>query len=195
MKRTKRFMSLWLIGAMLAASLMVPGCAGNQSVSSPAPTVEPTQQNVAAQDQQGDKTVKSTEGTQDREVLAGDQTAAAANDAGVGGPLGKYSEPITIEFVATTNANTEDKLKKLNDFYGNEPSLEENRWTRLFKDELNIQVKYKWIVDDSQFEAKWKMAMASGDLPDVSKVGLIDLNQLAQAGLIQEMSFLCRLCR
>lgn len=113
--------------------------------------------------------------------VAGGQTDAGSVASAEDGPFGRYEEPITIEFVRSTNSVADADIQALGE------SWEDNRWIRLFKDELNIEVKYRWIVNDTQFNQKWKMACASGDIPDAAAVSLVDLNQLADADLIQEM--------
>ncbi len=100
-------------------------------------------------------------------------------------PLGRYEEPVTITFVKQVNSTDNDQMNALGTAYGE--TWEDNRWTRLYKDKLNIDVKYQWIVDSSQYAQKWKLAMSSGSLPDVMTVNQTDLAQLVDAGLVQEM--------
>lgn len=102
------------------------------------------------------------------------------------GPFGRYAEPITITFVKKTDSTEMGKWTIMEEKFGE--TLEDNRWTRLFKDVLNINVEYIWTVDSSQYEQKWKLAMASGEIPDASAVSQIDAAQLYEAGLTYDMT-------
>lgn len=98
-----------------------------------------------------------------------------------------YEEPLEITFVRSTSPSMEDRISKLNAEWGDE-GFENNRWTKLYKERLNIDVKYLWIVDSAQYDAKFKMAMASGDLPDIFGAQVIDLYQLNDAGMVADMT-------
>ena len=60
------------------------------------------------------------------------------------------------------------------------------------RDELGINVIYKWVADGAQAQEKLKLAMASGDLPDVITLEgsqrLVDFQQLAEADLLADMT-------
>lgn len=127
-----------------------------------------------------------TEDTEkDRETIAAEQMGEGSVATEEDGPFGRYEEPITITFVKRTDSNIIERFNKLERLFGE--VIEDNRWTRLFRDELNIHVEYLWLADASQFDQKWKMSLASGEIPDVSAVNLTDLNQMAEAGMIQDM--------
>lgn len=72
-------------------------------------------------------------------------------------PLGKYVKPITITAVKRTLSTTK---------YNNNDSEENNNWTRFLKDQ-GIDVEYLWTVDQTQYENKLNISIASGDIPDV----------------------------
>jgi len=61
-------------------------------------------------------------------------------------PLGKYATPIDITFVRGIDddlaANILPKTPG--------ETLEDNRWTRLYKEELGINVKYAWTVKGNE---------------------------------------------
>jgi len=44
--------------------------------------------------------------------------------------------------------------------------INNNPWTRLYKEALNIEVEFDWVYDDD-YELRLKMAIATGNLPDV----------------------------
>jgi putative aldouronate transport system substrate-binding protein len=94
-------------------------------------------------------------------------------------PLGKYSEPITVTMVFCNMTSTDVYLKGAPG-----ESIEKNVWTDYYKEKLNIDLKYNFIVDSSQYETKVNIAIASGDMPDFLRVSPIQAQQLAEAGTI-----------
>lgn len=67
-------------------------------------------------------------------------------------------------------------------------SLIENRWTRLYEEELGIQIRYDWIAKGDVYNQKLGVALASGRFPDVVKVNPYQLRQLSNAGLIEDLT-------
>ncbi len=104
-------------------------------------------------------------------------TAAAAAD-----PFAPYPEPVTITWAFQTAAAV-----KLLDGETNE----DNRWTRLLKDKLNIDLKLSFVADSSTdaYKTKLNAVIASGDLPDIFKTQ--DMNvflDLVNAGSLADLS-------
>lgn len=96
-------------------------------------------------------------------------------------PFGKYSPAIEITTVkATPNPAT---VK-----YASGESASDNPWTKQYEDELGIKVKYKWMVDASQWQQKSNLMIASGDLPDFFKADLSQFTQLLRAGQLSDMT-------
>lgn len=103
-------------------------------------------------------------------------------------PIGKYSPGIDITFVRSVDddlaANVLPKTPG--------ETIEDNRWLKLYKDELGINVKYDWTVKggytDDAYKQKINVTLASGDLPDVAIVNASQLKQLADAGQIEDMT-------
>lgn len=115
-----------------------------------------------------------------------DETGSAVPSlANAGGPFTPYDPPITIEMVRATNPVEEGNVNTLKSITGE--TIEDNRWTRAFFEELGINIEYRWIVNAEQFAQKWRVAMAIGDIPDVARASLADLGQLTEAGIIHEM--------
>lgn len=93
----------------------------------------------------------------------------------------------------TINAITKTPNPKFPD-----ETYEDNRYTRLWKDTLGINVKYKWVEKGDQAYQKLKMAMASGDLPDYFQIdinsnsntqtGKLDFQQMAQNDLLEDLT-------
>lgn len=92
---------------------------------------------------------------------------------------GKYDPPITI----TTAGETPQSVK-----YASGDSVDNNPWTRAYEKEYGIKVKTLWEVDKAQLDQKINLMIASGDLPDFFKVNPVQFKQLADAGLIQDLT-------
>ncbi|MFD1956544.1 extracellular solute-binding protein [Paenibacillus thailandensis] len=117
------------------------------------------------------------------ESSSGDAGAAAAND----GPFGKYDPPIEVSFVRDVSDVVENNvLGVLKD-----ETLEDNRWSRLYEEELGIKIVYDWVVKGSptsdQYLQKINVTLASGDLPDFIPVNATQLKQLADSDQIEEL--------
>lgn len=65
-------------------------------------------------------------------------------------------------------------------------SLEDNLWTRSFKDVLNVDVKTDWTSAD--YDVKLNVAIAAGRLPDVFVVNGEQLDLLMESGQILELT-------
>jgi putative aldouronate transport system substrate-binding protein len=87
-------------------------------------------------------------------------SAATSSDA-----YSKYPTPVTVKLINFTYDALENGLKTINE------TFEDNRWTKLFKNRLNIDVKYMWIAaNQDQYNQKFNVMMASGDLPDIFQI-------------------------
>jgi len=89
-----------------------------------------------------------------------DTTESATRDF-VPPPAGDWMAPYG-QTVLITAASMYDENRPFED--GDD--LSNNPWTRLYKDALNIEVEFDWIYDDD-YELRLKMAIATGNLPDV----------------------------
>lgn len=116
---------------------------------------------------------------------AGNEAKGANED-----PLGKYDPPIEVSFIRNLNDVVENNV--LGVLKGE--TFEDNRWTRLYNDQLGIKIKNKWVVKGSdtseQYLQKLNVTLASGDLPDVIAVNATQLKQLADSGQIEDMTAL-----
>jgi putative aldouronate transport system substrate-binding protein len=103
-------------------------------------------------------------------------------------PLGKYDPPIDITFVrCVDNDLATNILPRTPD-----ETIEKNRWLDMYSKELGINISYNWTVNGGYFEDAYKqkinVTLASGDLPDVVTVDAAQLKQLADAGMIEDMT-------
>ncbi|MCY9659947.1 extracellular solute-binding protein [Paenibacillus chondroitinus] len=124
--------------------------------------------------------------TQQKEAVstAGNTDVKSANTD----PLGKYDPPIEVSFVRNLSDVVENNV--LGVLKGE--SFEDNRWTRLYKEQLGITIKNNWVVKGSdtsdQYLQKLNVTLASGDLPDIIPVNATQLKQLADSGQIEDMT-------
>ena len=94
-------------------------------------------------------------------------------------PMAKYDPEITITVVK--------RLQQGEKFMPGD-SDSDNYWTRLYKDRLGINLEYLWMADASQYENKMNLAVASGDIPDLSYyVTAAQYGQMVKGGVLADM--------
>ena len=98
----------------------------------------------------------------------------------------KYADPVTVSFVRSVDDTLETNVLAVLDGQ----TVENNIWLDAYKNFLNIDVTYDWVVNDSEYTQKLNLAIASGDIPDVLTVNATQLAQLAEAGMIQPIGAL-----
>jgi putative aldouronate transport system substrate-binding protein len=113
---------------------------------------------------------------------SGQQPTGGAVTGPAGGPLTPYPKPVTVTWSIQTAA-----ASKLLD----KDTWEDNRWSRLIKEKLNIDLVVAFSADSSTqaYQTKLNAVIASGDLPDIFKTQ--DLNsfvQLAEAGQLADLT-------
>jgi putative aldouronate transport system substrate-binding protein len=67
-------------------------------------------------------------------------------------------------------------------------SIEDNRALQYIEDTLNVDISFAWIVPSDSFSDKLNLSIASGDIPDVMTVDAIQLQQLAEADAIEDLT-------
>jgi putative aldouronate transport system substrate-binding protein len=92
---------------------------------------------------------------------------------------GKYDPPIEVTAVRSINGNYK---------FNEGESYDNNVWTQAYEDELGIKLKYKWYVDGSQYDQKIGLNIASNDLPDLFRVNDKDFINLAENGMIADLT-------
>lgn len=116
------------------------------------------------------------------EEKAGENGAAgtAAED-----PFGKYEEGLDVHFVRATDDTIETYA--LANLPGE--TLEDNFWLDTYREELGINVVYDWVVKGAEeYSQKVNVTIATGEIPDIMAVSSTQMMQLADAGLIQDLS-------
>lgn len=128
-------------------------------------------------------------------VLAGALYARGTNQAGAGNagggaasgdgqPLGKYSPsiPMSTSMVITTTVRFDDKDPDARSF-------DENRWIRVYREDLGVNLTNLWIATDNDSNTtKWNAAIASGLVPDIASVSDQVYKQLLDADMIADMT-------
>ncbi len=106
------------------------------------------------------------------------------SDANGGGetavePMGKIDPPIEVTAIRTLDSTTK---------FENGETIENNAWTKLYENEFGIKLKYLWVSDPTQYEQKFNIAMASGQLADIMPVNGIQFNQLVEADQLADLT-------
>lgn len=94
--------------------------------------------------------------------------ASSGNTAANTDPFGKYEKTVIISSVKNLGVAPLE--------FREGDSLENNVWTRYYKDNLNIEIDWLWSTLESQYDQKVNIAITSGDIPDLMM--LRDANQL-----------------
>lgn len=93
----------------------------------------------------------------------------------------RYEEPIEINIVLayrdSEDPNTPDSI-----------TPETATLVKMFKDELNIDLKYSWIVNTDQYDTKFNAELAAGTIPDIMQVGSNMFEDLANQGALKDMT-------
>lgn len=67
-------------------------------------------------------------------------------------------------------------------------TIEDNRDLKYIEDTLNIDISYSWVVPSDSYSDKLNLAISSGDIPDAMIVSPIQLQQLVEAGVLEDMT-------
>ena len=114
---------------------------------------------------------------------AGEQETAAAAPAS-GDIWAKYDPPITVTSVFALSAFIEDALAKKPDV------LEDNVWTRGYREDLGIETEFLWTVPGAQYDEKLSIAIAANDLPDVIPTNAVKFKLLVDSGVAMDITTL-----
>lgn len=67
-------------------------------------------------------------------------------------------------------------------------TIENNRALKYIEDVLNIDIQYSWVVPSDSFGDKLNLSITSGDIPDVFIVNPTQLQQLNEAGVLEDLT-------
>lgn len=93
-------------------------------------------------------------------------------------PLAKYPEIVTVHMGGKMNPNA--KIPE-------GMSFDNNSYTRLLKDELNIEVVYDWVASMSDFDEKTSLCIGSNTVPEVMNVTAAQYRALLKYDMIQPL--------
>ncbi|UVI30941.1 extracellular solute-binding protein [Paenibacillus spongiae] len=108
------------------------------------------------------------------------------------------SAPTTEEPKDTTNQEPKDTTKQepikvrvglpeiVNAKFAQGEDYSNNLWTKLFKEKINVDVVVDWIT--TEYDTKLNLAIASGELPDMFTVNIVQLNQLIEADMLEDLT-------
>jgi putative aldouronate transport system substrate-binding protein len=91
----------------------------------------------------------------------------------------KFASPIHVTTVWQSFANNK---------YAAGDSMNDNPWTRAYKDKYGVQAEKLWEVPGDQYQQKLNLTIASGDLPDFFMATPPQFAQLLAAGTIQDLT-------
>ncbi|MDQ6419694.1 extracellular solute-binding protein [Paenibacillus sp. LHD-117] len=96
-------------------------------------------------------------------------------------PLEKYPETVTVTQVLGFSPPQDGKTPA-------STTPETNGYVLKLKEMLNIDLKYLWTVPSDQFEQKFSLSVASGDLPDIMSIGTTDFEKFKEDGLLADLT-------
>lgn len=95
---------------------------------------------------------------------------------------GKYDPPITLTTIAVEKVANSIEYNDVN------KSQTDNVWTQEFYDRFGIEVKYNWIVDQTQYDTKYNLMLSSGDIPDFFQVSPSNIGKLLEADILSDLT-------
>lgn len=122
----------------------------------------------------GDATAK-----EDEQAKQKAQENQPVDESGKPSPLGKYEEPITMEYVQAINPT---------DSFPEGESANDNYYTRTIKENMNIDMEVKWAAASADYGEKLNLAIASNDLPDILSVNEQQFQKLIESDMIEDLT-------
>ena len=115
---------------------------------------------------------------------AGEESSAAAAVVAPDDIWAKYDPSVTVTSVFSLSAFIEDALNQKPDV------MEDNVWTRGYRDDLGIEIELLWTVPGAQYDEKLSLAIAANDLPDVIPTNAIQFKLLVDSGVAMDITSL-----
>lgn len=94
-------------------------------------------------------------------------------------PFGKYDSTVTVTLPMVDDQTIQ---------YRQGEDRENNVWFDAYLEQLNIDINVPWSADSGLYLERSNTIIASGDLPDIMKVNAVQLQKLAQAGMIEDLT-------
>ena len=96
-------------------------------------------------------------------------------------PLGPMAEPITLKVVHSYSLSSLADVSE-----GVTP--ENGLWNELILNDLNIKFDWMWTVDTEQWERKFQLSIASGDIPDILRLNEVQFRQFIEMGALRDLT-------
>ena len=93
-------------------------------------------------------------------------------------PLSKYPETVTVHLGGSMNSNA-----KIPDGM----SYDDNSYTRLLKEDLNIEVAYDWVASSTDYDEKMNLCIGSNTIPELMNVNATQYRALLKYDMIQPL--------
>lgn len=93
-------------------------------------------------------------------------------------PLAKYPETVTVHLGGKMNPNA--KIPEGMTF-------EDNSYTRLLKEDLNIEIEYDWVASMSDYDEKISLCIGSNTIPEIMNVTATQYRALLKYDMIQPL--------
>lgn len=147
------------VAFFLAAGMLLGGCGTAASDTSSKETTDGT-------------VAQTTEETTDGTAEAGNSEEET--------PKGKYKEPVEVSI---------SKVMVTNPHLIEGQSPEKNIVLDLIKEDLNIDVKIAWQAEDSEYNNKLSLNIASENLPDIMYItNYLTFRELAENGMLADLT-------
>ncbi|AEE97895.1 extracellular solute-binding protein [Mahella australiensis] len=121
-----------------------------------------------------------TQPPQEGENNEGQQPSGDTGNAASDGPFGKYDPAIEVW---TVFQKTDSNLS-----LDEGETIENNRYTQRYEQDLGIRIKYKWTAPSTQAKDKINIMLTSGDIPDMLSVDRETFEKLYSADLIEDLT-------
>ena len=116
------------------------------------------------------------------EAAPSNSEAPAVPEPGAPSADGKYDPMIKLTSVRAISDPMQKYIDKQSDV------LTKNIWFDAYRDELGIDVSYDWTAPGAQYDEKLNQQIAAGDLPDIFRCNAAQLKQLADKGMIADLT-------
>jgi len=139
--------------------LSVAGC----GTAAPTPSATPEASVAATVEASAEATPEATVEATEAAAVTTDWTAP-------------FPEPVEIHIAAGQVVNAK---------FAEGEDMGNNLWTKRFKKLYNVDVIVDWV--SAEYDTKLNLAIASSTLPDAFSCNIVQLNQMIEAGLIQDL--------
>ena len=99
------------------------------------------------------------------------------------GPMGRFDPPITV-----TMARMDISSSTINAMPDGD-TIHDNAWIRAIYNELGIIVEYDWVVPSDQYDQRFGITIAAGDMPDMIRAhNMTQFRLLLDSDLLADMT-------